>query len=1171
MQPDSTQPTALPPPLALLRDTPSGAIYGLTTKNILFTGLGACKQGAVAGAEWSDDRRVLSLTLQSGQRISFTASEQRLLTECNCREWRPEQPCSHVVTCWVLLKRVVSPESLAAFPFSARLLRDIAILVGLEDSHGLTGKVEQPFPEMVRNRLERARALRKAVLVAKSPSRKAEKAAIRLVLELRGGQVFGAVFSGNEQIYGYRGAEMPDDLRRFMTSHYYFTSEAKYFRDFSALKGGYPIMLRQGSGREVSLAFRDDAPLRAGVTFSLDGESLRVTKCLSDGSPLPANAVIIGECLVDSREKTLYPVIDLGPWKIWDVLVDGLDDLSEYRDEEYDLEGATLTTSVSAFNQLAFRVRPLLMKNSREAIRFFARGEEADPAVSHSPSYFLEIEDDLTSEVIDLKPSGEFSGVPFPFFSDTFRLFMPSFRASLAQPLKAKKRVKAMIETGFALLEMTSATARDRALRAGLAGPDFLKRSVKAEARRVVTAFAQSCENSMLLIIATPEGWRFALEDRSVQARMVRILYTFFGFDSFVDGDWPCSLALDRVNLLPRLGELAAALESEGFGLLFQGEPLAVGNWDFTISARCDGIDWFELSPEIRCNGELLAVEEIRRLVEDGVVRQGTTCYLLADEQRRVLDLLTGGAADKGKGKRNTRGEIVRIPRLQILDWLELRSHGVTLRLPPEEEKLLAGLTRLERIPERLLPPGLKAELRHYQKEGCDWLAFLYEHRFGACLADDMGLGKTVQAITFLAGLAEGIIPSRGTERLPHLIVVPPSLLFNWESEIARFYPTFQVVTYAGQYRSADFTGADIVLTSYGILQRDAELLAALSFHVAVFDEAQQVKNINAATTGAARRINARFKLALTGTPMENHLGEYFSIMDLCVPGLLGSYPEFRRSIDIRGFGGVDTLIRRTRPFILRRSKQMIADELPPRVEADLYLEMNPKQRALYQKTVEEVKGAIAEAFQEKNPGQARMIALTAILRLRQICLCPSLVSSGSKADSPKLECLVEQLSELRDEGHSVLVFSQFTSYLDIIEEGLKRHKLAFLRLDGSTPIPNRKELVTRFQKSDQPLIFLISLKAGGKGLNLTRATYVYHLDPWWNPAVENQASDRAHRIGQTAKVTVTRLLMRHTVEEKMMALKERKLKLYKALLDDAAGAGGASLSKEDFDFLLAP
>jgi non-specific serine/threonine protein kinase len=328
------------------------------------------------------------------------------------------------------------------------------------------------------------------------------------------------------------------------------------------------------------------------------------------------------------------------------------------------------------------------------------------------------------------------------------------------------------------------------------------------------------------------------------------------------------------------------------------------------------------------------------------------------------------------------------------------------------------------------------------------------------------------------------------------------------------------------------------------------------------------VKNLQAATTAAARRLNGRFTLALTGTPMENHLGEYYAIMDLSLPGLLGSYEEFRRKIDIRGFGGIDTLISRTRPFILRRSKQMIVDELPPRIESDLYLELTPRQRALYQKTVEEVRGTIAEAFQARAAGQARMIALTAILRLRQICLCPSLFVKG-KVDSPKLEALADQLLELRDEGHSALVFSQFTGFLDIVEEGLKKQGLHCLRLDGSTPVPKRKNLVRSFQESDGPKVFLISLKAGGKGLNLTRATYVYHLDPWWNPAVENQASDRAHRIGQTGQVTVTRLLMRHTVEEKMMALKERKLKLYRALLEDASGAGGAALTKEDFDFLL--
>jgi non-specific serine/threonine protein kinase len=1166
--PDSTQLTVLPPPLALLRDTPAGAVYSLTAKNDLLQGLEACRYGAVAGAEWSDDRRVLAIKLERGPRITFTAADKQLLTECSCREWSPGRHCSHVVTCWALLKRAVSPESFAGLRFSDSLLRDVEILLGLRDGHESSTPEEHSLPETPKERLERARALRRAAAGARLTAATPGRGDIRLALEIRDGHIHGAIREGSEQVQIYGWRVLPADLRAFMAEHYFFKPSRMYFKDFSALKGGYPIVLRKGNCRETPLAFRDDAPLRAGITFSLDGRTVRLTRCFADGSPLPDKAVVAGECLIDPTEKTIHPVSDLEPWDLWEMVLDGLDAHYELTGDPYDHTGATLTTSAQAFNYAAISVNPLLIKKLGPCFRFIADGEEADPAAFHPASYHLEINDDLDEEVISLVPSGELAAVPFPLSTDTFRLFIPGFRSGLPQLLRAKKRVTAMIETGFALLETTTATAREAALRRGLGAPDFTRRTVKADAKKMVNAFARGCEKKMLLIFATEGGWRFGIEDRRAQSRLVRLLYGLFGLDSFVDGESPCAMEIRRETLLSRLGELATALAQEGFGLRLGGEPLASGSWDFAVTADTDGIDWFELKPEVRCNGELLALEEIRQLVDGGVLRRGNARYILGDGERRILELLVRG---DGKGKRRKKTEIIRIPRLQILDWLELRSHGVNLRLPPEEEKLLASLTRLEKIPETPLPRGLKAQLRRYQKEGADWLAFLHEHRFGACLADDMGLGKTVQTIAFLACLTEGMNPSGETGRLPHLIVVPPSLLFNWENEIARFYPGFQVVTFAGQGRTADFSEADIVLTSYGILQRDADVLASIPFHVAVFDEAQQVKNIHAATTGAARRITARFKLALTGTPMENHLGEYYAIMDLCVPGLLGSYEEFRRRTDIRGFGGIETLVRRTRPFILRRSKQMIADELPPRVESDLYLEMTAKQRALYQKTVEEVKGAVEEAFREKSAGQARMIALTAILRLRQICLCPSLVSSGARTDSPKLECLAEQLPELRDEGHSSLVFSQFTSYLDIIEEGLKHHKLPYLRLDGSTPVAKRKELVNRFQKSDEPLVFLISLKAGGKGLNLTRATYVYHLDPWWNPAVENQASDRAHRIGQTAKVTVTRMLMRHTVEEKMMALKERKLKLYKALLDDAAGVGGAALSKADFDFLLAP
>ena len=514
---------------------------------------------------------------------------------------------------------------------------------------------------------------------------------------------------------------------------------------------------------------------------------------------------------------------------------------------------------------------------------------------------------------------------------------------------------------------------------------------------------------------------------------------------------------------------------------------------------------------------------------------------------------------------------MVRVPRLQILDWIALRRSGVRVLLAPEDERIIDSLLNFDSIARREVPGGLKATLRNYQREGYSWLAFLYEHRFGACLADDMGLGKTIQAIALLAGLSEGIIASDVPAGQPHLVVVPPSLIFNWESEIERFYPGLKVGVYRGQGRRARFDGLDVVLTSYGVIQRDIEELAKLDFHVIVFDEAQAVKNIHAETTGAVRRLKGRFKLTLTGTPVENHLGEYFSVMDLALPGLLGPYELFRKGLGGEVTGFLETLIRRTRPFILRRAKDMIAAELPPKVETDIYLEMSPRQKALYVRTVAQVKATVAEAYSSKAPGQARIIALTAILKLRQICLSSRLLLPEAHDGSPKIEFLIEQLQALFAEGHSVLVFSQFTSFLDIVQEGLSQHGVPLVRLDGSTPVGRRKELVEGFQASVEPSVFLLSLKAGGRGLNLTRASYVFHLDPWWNPAVENQASDRAHRIGQARQVTITRLLMRHSIEEKMMELKKRKLKLYRALLEDAEHEAGGSIGREDFEFLLGP
>jgi non-specific serine/threonine protein kinase len=420
-----------------------------------------------------------------------------------------------------------------------------------------------------------------------------------------------------------------------------------------------------------------------------------------------------------------------------------------------------------------------------------------------------------------------------------------------------------------------------------------------------------------------------------------------------------------------------------------------------------------------------------------------------------------------------------------------------------------------------------------------------------------------------LGGLKERIVASQrpAARALPHLIVVPATLVFNWQEELQRFYPDLRVMEYLGSGRSTDFESCDVVITTYGILARDIEALQNVPFHVVVFDEAQAIKNIRAARTDAAKRIQSTFSLCLTGTPLENHIGEFYSLIDLALPGLLGPYRRFMSETDE---DKVNSTSRRTKPFVMRRTKEEILTELPPKVEQSIKLDLSELQRECYTRTVEEIRGQVDEAFAKKTSAQAGMVALTALLRLRQICISPTLAGIDDPGTPPKVEFLLENLDELGREGHAALVFSQFTKCLDLIGRTLDAQGLDYVRLDGTVPTAKRKDLVNAFQSDDGPPVFLISLKSGGTGLNLTRAAYVFHMDPWWNPAVENQATDRTHRIGQSKTVFSTRLIMRHTVEEKMEVLKKGKEALFQAVL---AGTGkrakGGLITRKDFDYLI--
>ncbi len=593
---------------------------------------------------------------------------------------------------------------------------------------------------------------------------------------------------------------------------------------------------------------------------------------------------------------------------------------------------------------------------------------------------------------------------------------------------------------------------------------------------------------------------------------------------------------------------------------------------DSNLFEGCTFGDLVPRIPEVKKDVRDVEAKDLEKILQQGGLVESEEGLRIIDPHTQAMLRALAALTAKPLSKPGVWDKkiVVQVPKLQILDWVALRHQGVTVHLPPEDEELIDRLLHFERIEPLPLPRHLRATLRHYQEEGYHWLAFLYRHRLGACLADDMGLGKTLQAMSVLAGIKEGIITPPERIEGPHLVVLPPSLLFNWEHEIKRFYPDLTVQSYTGKERTTAFAEADVVLTTYGLVRRDIDVLEKIRFNVIVFDEAQAVKNIVARTTGAARRLQGYFKCVMTGTPLENHVGEYYSLMDLCVPGLLGDYEEMKGKMKAPTPLVLDMIMQRTRPFVLRRTKSQILKELPAKVETDIYLELSDRQKVLYQQTVATIRATIAEAYQQKTSAQARVIALTAILKLRQICLTPRLLNAASSEQSPKLTCLLDRLRELIEEGHSALVFSQFTSFLDVVEEAFGTHEIPYVRLDGSTPTLRRKKLVQTFQEGSTPSVFLLSLKAGGQGLNLTKASYVFHLDPWWNPAVENQASDRAHRIGQNRKVSIMRLLMRHTIEEKMMELKQKKLELYHAVLEGAAHhGGGTGLSQKDFEFLL--
>ena len=624
------------------------------------------------------------------------------------------------------------------------------------------------------------------------------------------------------------------------------------------------------------------------------------------------------------------------------------------------------------------------------------------------------------------------------------------------------------------------------------------------------------------------------------------------------DSDAPFSVAAGK------LGAIVRPLVSEGWHVVAEGRRYrSAGIFQLQVTS---GIDWFELEGSLQFDDASVPLPELLKAAAAGerTIRLGDgDVGILPEQWLAQYGVL---AAMAGKGGRRLRFGLAQVTFLDaLLAGLPEVSYDDRFTSARDRLALANG------IAPAAAPASFQGKLREYQEEGLGWLRFLHDSQLGGCLADDMGLGKTIQMLALLEW--QRARRKQNGPRLPSLAVVPRSVLWNWEQEAQRFTPKLRVRIHAGADREVDFANSDLVLTTYGTLLRDILKIQEIPFDCVVLDEAQAIKNAGSARAKAVRLLKARGRFALSGTPVENHLGELWSLFEFLNPGMLGSSAGFRRLLGGNGKkqepddAAVSMVARAVRPFMLRRTKSQVASELPPRTEQTIYCELKGGQRRRYNELRRYYQQSLKEKMASVGFERSKIQVLEALLRLRQAACHLALIDEAYR-DEPgaKLEALLPQLREIIDGKHKALVFSQFTRFLAILRDHLDREKIPYEYLDGRTR--KRGEKVQRFEENPDCPLFLISLKAGGLGLNLTSASYVYLLDPWWNPAVEAQAIDRAHRIGQTRQVFAYRVIARDTVEERILELQDRKRDLAASIIT-ADNSLLRKLRPEDLELLL--
>ncbi|HHJ80668.1 MAG TPA: helicase SNF2, partial [Candidatus Tenderia electrophaga] len=644
----------------------------------------------------------------------------------------------------------------------------------------------------------------------------------------------------------------------------------------------------------------------------------------------------------------------------------------------------------------------------------------------------------------------------------------------------------------------------------------------------------------------------------------------------------------EEINCWHRfLTETLPQLEQQGWKIEFDNSFNMIFHqaeqWNIEIEE--DGNDWFDLRFEIEMNdqsldllpliAQVLTQYEPNQLPDTLTLALGDNQYLnIASDQltpvlNTLYELFDKNGLQTNGSLRMSRFDAARLHELEeqgssYLQW----NGGDALRKLGRQLKDFQGITAVEP------PKGLKITLRDYQRQGLNWLQFLREYGFAGILADDMGLGKTVQTLAYLL-----LEKEQGRMDKPCLIIAPTSLMSNWRREAEQFTPALKVLVLQGPERQKKFDQInkhDLILSTYPLLARDEEALLSHHYHTLILDEAQVVKNPKAKAAQVVRRVKTDQRLCLTGTPMENHLGELWALFDFLMPGFLGEARQFnnlfRTPIEKQGDElRSQQLTQRIAPFMLRRTKSEVVLELPEKTEIIRTVSLEKGQAALYESIRMSMEHKVRQAIANKGLSGSHITILDALLKLRQVCCDPRLLSlaqARTVKESAKLDLLMQMLPEMVEEGRRILLFSAFTKMLGHIEAALKKHDISYSKLTGQTR--NRDAAIESF-KSGEADVFLISLKAGGVGLNLTEADTVIHYDPWWNPAAENQATDRAHRIGQNKAVFVYKLVTENSVEEKIIAMQAKKQALADAVYDKGKQGEENNLSTEDLNLLFAP